>query len=388
MRQARTGALNRLARTLAGRAPVALLATVMLIALIAPHAALAVDGAPAGGDAPAPAPGALKFVLALLPLLIVLAGIVCFRLSGATMAVVGWIVAVALAVVYFKTRARGGALGGSWYGFVKSFGISIAVIFTMFMIFLMKEVGALGVISGAVKRTVVGKEVAGAQHRHRVRLVPDLAGHRHPGDVPAAAAWRWASRRPPPWRSRCSATTRHCSFALLSIPITLPAEVFGLDLLDVHLQDLPLPAADLGRPRLRDPLADRRPRVDAPRRGAGGRGRASRSRSSRSASRSSTTATGNEIIPVRIIGILAGLLSMAVIIALAAAVPGPADRGGARAVEAENPVNAPRPLAVALALDPAHGARGDRLLPEGEPLAQGRAGTARGASRSSTRSST
>jgi len=51
-----------------------------------------------GPSPAAPSPAApLKFVLALLPLLVVLAGIVFFQRSGTTMALVGWVVSVLLA---------------------------------------------------------------------------------------------------------------------------------------------------------------------------------------------------------------------------------------------------------------------------------------------------
>jgi hypothetical protein len=91
-----------------------------LLLLVTAGSALAQSADPAA--AADSGPTLLQFVLALLPLLVVLAGIIFLQQSGATMAIVGWAVAVILAVVYFKTPLIV-ALGASWYGFVKSFGI-------------------------------------------------------------------------------------------------------------------------------------------------------------------------------------------------------------------------------------------------------------------------
>ncbi|NIP34311.1 MAG: L-lactate permease, partial [Thermoplasmata archaeon] len=74
-----------------------------------------------------------------------------FRLGGATMAVIGWVVAVILAVVAFRTDLQV-ALLGSIEGLLKSLGIGVAVIFTMYLIFLMKEQGLLATVSSSLKR--------------------------------------------------------------------------------------------------------------------------------------------------------------------------------------------------------------------------------------------
>ncbi|MGA2239990.1 MAG: L-lactate permease, partial [Candidatus Bathyarchaeia archaeon] len=99
----------------------------------------------------------LRFVLAILALIVVFVGIVEFRQSGATMAIVGLGVAFVLAVAYFNTNPMV-ALGAAIYGIFKSFGITISVLATMLMIFLMREVGALEKISAAVKAAATTKE--------------------------------------------------------------------------------------------------------------------------------------------------------------------------------------------------------------------------------------
>jgi len=98
-----------------------------------------------------------KFSLALFPLILVVVGMVVFRLGGATMAVVGWGVAIVLAVAAFRTDLMV-ALLGSVEGLLKSLGIGVAVIFTMYLIFLMKEQGLLATVSSSLKRVARTKE--------------------------------------------------------------------------------------------------------------------------------------------------------------------------------------------------------------------------------------
>ncbi len=100
---------------------------------------------------------ALTVGLALLPLIVVFVGIIVFRLSGAVMAIIGWALAALEAATYFRTSLDI-VLGASIYGIIKAFGITIAVLFTMLMIFTMKEVGALSVISDGIKRVAKTKE--------------------------------------------------------------------------------------------------------------------------------------------------------------------------------------------------------------------------------------
>ena len=84
----------------------------------------------------------MDFLMAVLPILIVLLGMLLFSRSGVFMSVVGWVFAGLVAWLYFKTPLSV-VWGASIYGIVKAFAITFAVAFTMFMIFLMKETGAL-----------------------------------------------------------------------------------------------------------------------------------------------------------------------------------------------------------------------------------------------------
>ncbi|MCJ7424482.1 L-lactate permease [Candidatus Bathyarchaeota archaeon] len=99
-----------------------------------------------------------RFLLAIYPLLVILFGVALLRQSGLTMALVGLVTTILLAVFEFGTPIEV-ALGASAYGFVKSFGISISVAATMLMIFLMRETGALSTVSKVIKQQVLGDEI-------------------------------------------------------------------------------------------------------------------------------------------------------------------------------------------------------------------------------------
>jgi lactate permease len=164
-----------------------------------------------------------KFSLALFPLILVVVGMVVFRLGGATMAVIGWVVAVILAVVAFRTEWQVAILG-SIEGLLKSLGIGVAVILTMYLIFLMKEEGLLTTVSASLKRVAKTREeqalfigigfgtFATSLGIVTPALFPPLLlamGFTPLGAVAIAVLGYNAST----------------SFALLSLPVTLPADV-------------------------------------------------------------------------------------------------------------------------------------------------------------------
>ncbi|MGC9045076.1 L-lactate permease [Thermodesulfovibrio sp. 3462-1] len=99
----------------------------------------------------------MDFFLALFPILVVLIGMLVFYRSGSFVSVVGWILAMFVAVYYFKTPWNV-VWGATLTGIVKAFGISLAVVFTMFLIFLMRETGALKKIIDYVKGIARNKE--------------------------------------------------------------------------------------------------------------------------------------------------------------------------------------------------------------------------------------
>jgi lactate permease len=170
-----------------------------------------------------------RFILAMLPLLVILAGIALFKQSGFRMAVIGLLGVTILAVTYFKTSLSV-ALAGALYGFLKALGISVAVIFTMLMIFVMKEVGALEVISSWIKKLVEGTEIQALFIGIGFGSFLTSLGVVTPALFPPLLLAMGFS----PVASVAIAVLGYdatTSFALLAIPITIPAETFGLDLL-------------------------------------------------------------------------------------------------------------------------------------------------------------
>jgi len=168
-----------------------------------------------------------RFLLAFYPLLVILLGVAALGQSGLRMAFVGLGLAVLLAVFQFGTPIEV-ALGASVYGFIKSFGISISVAATMLMIFLMKEAGVLQTVSKVIKQQVVGDEVRalyiGIGFGSFLTSLGVVTPALFPpllvamGFAPSAAVAISVLGYDP--------TT---SFSLLSIPITLPAAIGGLN---------------------------------------------------------------------------------------------------------------------------------------------------------------
>lgn len=169
----------------------------------------------------------LKFVLAILALIVVFVGIVQFRQSGARMAVVGLAVALVLAVGYFNTDPMV-AVGAAVFGVFKSFGITISVLTTMLMIFLMREVGALQKISAALKAAATTKEQQALFLGVGFGSFATSLGVATPSLFPPLLVAMGFS----PFAAIAisvlgyNATT---SYALLSVPISLPADIFKLD---------------------------------------------------------------------------------------------------------------------------------------------------------------
>ena len=170
----------------------------------------------------------LNFVLAILALIIVFVGIVHFRQSGATMAIVSLAIVSLLAVGFFHT-APVVAVGAATYGIFRSFGVTISILATMLMIFLMREVGALQTISAAVKRAARTKEQQALLLGVGFGTVATSLGVVTPSLFPPLLVAMGFS----PFAAIAisvlgyNATT---SYALLSIPLTLPADIFKLDL--------------------------------------------------------------------------------------------------------------------------------------------------------------
>ncbi len=165
------------------------------------------------------------FLLAIGPLLLVLLGITIFRQSGLRMAFVGLLAALLVAVLYSRTPLEV-ALAASAIGFLKSFGISVSVVATMYMIYLMGATGALKVISDRIQRVVSGAENQALYIGVGFGSFLTSLGVVTPSLFPPLLVVMGFT----PFCAVAIAVLGYnasTSFALLSIPVTLPAEVFG-----------------------------------------------------------------------------------------------------------------------------------------------------------------
>jgi lactate permease len=172
-----------------------------------------------------------KFPLAFYPLFVVLLGVAFLRQSGLTMALVGLTITVVLAVFQFGTPPEV-ALGASVYGFLKSFGISISVAATMLMIYLMKEANALQTVSKVIKQQVAGNEVQALYIGIGFGSFLSSLGVVTPALFPPLLVAMGFT----PAASIAIAVLGYdptTSFSLLSIPITLPAQVGGLNAIEL-----------------------------------------------------------------------------------------------------------------------------------------------------------
>lgn len=172
----------------------------------------------------------MEVFLAVFPLLVVFLGMVFFHRSGTFVSIVGWVLAVLVAVTYFKTPLSV-ALGATYMGIIKALGITLAVLFTMFLIFLMRETGDLKNLIDYIKGIVKTKE-------EQVLFLG--MGF---GSLSTALGMVTPAMFPPIFRIlgfspvAAIAISILCydpltSFALFSIPITLPAKValsFGIN---------------------------------------------------------------------------------------------------------------------------------------------------------------
>jgi lactate permease len=164
-----------------------------------------------------------RFLLAFFPLLVVLFGVAIMRQSGLTMAIVGLTLTIVLAVLEFGTPIYV-ALGSAAVGFVKSFPISISSVATMLMIFLMRETGALSTVSKVIKHQIEGEEVRALYIGIGFGSFLTALGVGAPALFPPLLVAMGFS----PASSVAISVLGYdptTSFSLLSVPITLPADL-------------------------------------------------------------------------------------------------------------------------------------------------------------------
>jgi len=190
-------------------------------------AVLAVIGVLAVASAYAATGASAKFLLAFYPLLIILFGVAFLRQGSLNMAFVGYFIAVILAITNFgNTPLDAGA--STFVGVLKSFGIAFTVAATMLLIFIMQEAGALQTISTIIKKQVSGSEVQALYIGVGFGSFLSALGVVTPALFPPLLATMGFSQL----AAISIAVLGYdptTSFSLLGIPITLPSQLFGLN---------------------------------------------------------------------------------------------------------------------------------------------------------------
>lgn len=170
----------------------------------------------------------LSFLLAILPIFVIFVGLVILKKSGTLMGVVGWMLTVAVAVFFFSTSPAI-ALLASANGILASFGISLMVLFTILQVTMMDVTGAIRSITEYVRL------IAAERYEQVMLLNVGL------GSFLVSIGATQVTMLPPIMLalgfSPIAAIALPClgydpltSFSLLAVPITLPAQVFNLDL--------------------------------------------------------------------------------------------------------------------------------------------------------------
>jgi lactate permease len=169
----------------------------------------------------------IQFILAILPILLIFIGLVFFKQSGTLMGIVGWILTVIVAVMFFQTSLPV-ALAASWYGVLSSFGISLMVLVTILQVTMMDVTGAISSITAYIKTV--------AAERYEQIMILNVGF----GTFLVSIGATPVTMLPPIMLalgfSPLAAVALPCmgydpltSFSLLAVPITLPASAFGLN---------------------------------------------------------------------------------------------------------------------------------------------------------------
>ncbi|NMB78300.1 MAG: L-lactate permease, partial [Methanomicrobiales archaeon] len=167
------------------------------------------------------------FALAILPILVIFAGLVFFRLPGTLMAILGWVLTIAIAVLFFNTTPMI-ALSASWAGVLSSFGISLMVFFTILQVTMMDLTGAITRITACIRSI--------ASERYEQIMILNVGF----GSFLVSIGATPVTMLPPIMLalgfSPVAAVALPClgydpltSFSLLAVPITIPAAAFGFD---------------------------------------------------------------------------------------------------------------------------------------------------------------
>ena len=169
----------------------------------------------------------ILFFLAILPIIIIFVGIVFLKQSGTLMAVIGWLLTMLIAVLFFNTSPSI-ALYASLSGILASFGISLMVLFTILQVTMMDLTGAIRSISEYIKSI--------AAERYEQIMILNVGF----GSFLVSIGATPVTMIPPIMMalgfSPVASVALPClgydpltSFSLLAVPITLPAAVFGFN---------------------------------------------------------------------------------------------------------------------------------------------------------------
>ncbi|MEA1993515.1 MAG: L-lactate permease [Euryarchaeota archaeon] len=171
----------------------------------------------------------ISAIVAIIPIVFIFVGLVVFKKGGTTMGILGWLLCSLLAMLFFETPLKVVA-GASVYGLLKSLGISMVVLFSIFQIVFMGKLGALERITGEIKRydfekpelimllnIGFGSFLVGIGATPVSMLPPIMMGL---GFSPLLSI-----------ALPCLGYNPLTSFALLGIPITLPAEYISNSIL-------------------------------------------------------------------------------------------------------------------------------------------------------------
>jgi len=169
----------------------------------------------------------LLFVLAILPLLLIFVGLVVLKQSGTLMGILGWVLTVIVAVLFFQTSLFI-ALSASWAGVLSSFGISLMVLITILQVTMMDVTGAITRITAYIRSI--------AAERYEQIMILNVGF----GSFLVSIGATPVTMLPPIMLalgfSPVAAIALPClgydpltSFSLLAVPITIPAAAFGFD---------------------------------------------------------------------------------------------------------------------------------------------------------------
>jgi lactate permease len=170
---------------------------------------------------------AIQFILAILPITVIFIGLVFLGQGGTRMGIIGWLLTVAIAVMFFQTSLQI-ALFASIAGVLSSFGISLMVFLTILQVTMMD-------ITGAIKRITEYIRSIAAERYEQIMILN--VGF---GSFLVSVGATPVTMLPPIMLalgfSPVAAIALPClgydpltSFSLLAVPITLPASVFNLD---------------------------------------------------------------------------------------------------------------------------------------------------------------